>query len=446
MAEIPEGTLKQWGDMDRVNATDYLQEREILRLAINDTNEKLTNLQESDPVTRETGDELYAGRKQILEVIETTTDLTKQLAENVYYDEVTYEKYRDSTSSTDYYITHIPHLDGDGELIKLKHGYQNDLMNSGVGETVRSFGNRHATSLAANASIWSTSTGLIKGVQIQEGIIKQDIDGGTSYTLGIKSDNTLVAYPPTTPAATILNDGCINAITGFFPMINNGVAVDPSIYGVIGNPIEPNPRNVIAQLPNKDIIFLSCEGRTTTNLGMTYADMIRILLARGVSLAYCLDGGGSTQTVVRGLQVNNPLDDNGKTERKVADFLYVARSTENDQNFKTISKDMGIVNKKLSDVARDLLTTNTDLLGLNRLPTVAPNIGNLDNITKSNFYWCAGTALNAPSTANSWGVLHFQAGAASALQIAFPYQGTTGSIMLRRTVSDMTTWTAWRAM
>lgn len=50
------------------------------------------------------------------------------------------------------------------------------------------------------------------------------------------------------------------------------------------------------------------------------------------------------------------------------------------------------------------------------------------------------------SIANSWGVLHFQSGAASALQIAFPYHGSTGSIMLRHTVSDMTTWTAWRAM
>ncbi|TFH63799.1 phosphodiester glycosidase family protein [Peribacillus frigoritolerans] len=372
--------------------------------------------------------------------------VSAQLVESVYYDEITYEKYRDSTSSTDYYITYISHLSANGDLIKLKHGYQNDLMNSGVGETARSFGNRHVASLSANASIWNTSTGLIKGVQIQDGVIKQDIDGGTSYTLGFKEDNTLVAYPPTTPAATILDDGCVNAITAFFPMIENSVAVDPTIYGVIGNPVEPNPRNAIAQLPNKDILFLTCEGRTSANLGMTYADMIRILLARGVTIAYCLDGGGSTQTVVRGLQVNNPLDDNGKTERKVADFLYIDRPAENTQNFKTVSKDMGIVNKKLSDVARDLVTTSTDLLGLNRLPIVAPNIGNLDTITKSNFYWCAGTALNAPSTANSWGVLHFQSGAASALQIAFPYHGSTGSIMLRRTVTDMSTWTAWRAM
>ena len=112
--------------------------------------------------------------------------VTAQLAENVYYDEISYEKYRDVTSSTDYFITHIPHLDSNGDIIKLKHGYQNYLMKSIVGKKVRSFGNRHVASLVTNASIWDVGTGLIKGVQIQDGVIKRDVDNGTSYTLGIK--------------------------------------------------------------------------------------------------------------------------------------------------------------------------------------------------------------------------------------------------------------------
>lgn len=357
-----------------------------------------------------------------------------------YYDEITYEKYRDTTSSTDYFITFIPNKDTEGNVIQLKHGYQNDLINSGVGETARSFANKRAASLVTNASIWDVGTGLIKGVQIQDGVIKQDKDGGTSYTLGIKADNTLVTYPPATSAATILAAGCVNAITAFFPMIENSVAVDPAIYNVIGNPAEPNPRNVIAQLPNKDIIFLTCEGRTASNLGMTYADVIRILLARGVATAYCLDGGGSTQTVVRSLLINNPLDDSGKTERKVADFLYIERQAINKQNVKTIATDMGILGKKVTDLVADFTAFGRGL------PEIAPNIGNLNSILKTGPYWCTGSALNAPADTNSWGVYHFQAGVASALQIAFPYHGTTGSIMLRRTVSDMATWTAWRAM
>lgn len=369
-----------------------------------------------------------------------------KMAESVYYDEITYEKYRDTTSSTDYYITHIPHLDKNGDVIRLRHGFQNDLMNSGNGETARSFGNRNVTSLVANASIWDISTGLIKGVQIQDGVIKQDTDGSTSYTLGIKADNTLVTFDPSVSAQTVLDSGCVNAITAFYPMILDSAAVDPAIYNVVGNPSELNPRNAIAQLPNKDLIFLTCDGRTSANLGMTYADMIRILLARGVLTAYCLDGGGSTQTVVRGMMINKPIDSGGKTERKVADFLFIARPADNTQNFKTVSADMGVVNKKISDVASDLLTVSDSLAGLNKLLDVAPNVGDLNTLTKTNLYWCAGTAANVPDTAYSWGIVHFQAGSASALQIGFPYHGTLGSIMMRRTNGDMNTWTAWRAM
>ncbi len=167
------------------------------------------------------------------------------------------------------------------------------------------------------------NTLALSGVQIQNGNILQNINNTTSYILGIKEDNTLIAYPANTSASTILEDGCINAITGFFPLIENGEAVDSSIYNVIGNPQEAHPRNVIAQMPNKDLIFLTCEGETQVNAGMTYADLIRILSTKGVMFAYCLDGGGSAQSLVRGVMLNNPIDNSGKTERKVANFLYV---------------------------------------------------------------------------------------------------------------------------
>lgn len=233
--------------------------------------------------------------------------LEDEILKEVFYDEITYQKYRDDTSKTDYFITHVPNLDKNGNLIKLRHGFQNDLINSGVGETARSFCNRHTASLVANASIWNTNNGLIRGVQIQDGKVIQDAKDTNSYTLGIKSDNTLVMYPPSVTAEQVLADGCIDAITAFYPMIQDGTAFDLSGVTTVSNVTERHPRNVIAQLPNKDILFLTCEGRTRANLGMTYDDIIRILLARGVTTAYCLDGGGSSQTVVRGHLVNNTL-------------------------------------------------------------------------------------------------------------------------------------------
>lgn len=381
---------------------------------------------------RDNGTGIDAQARQDIQTVNT------QLAEDIYYDEITTSKYRDAASLSDYYITHIPHKDGEGNIIKLKHGYQNDAMNSGNGETARSFSARHGASFVSNASIWDMDTGLIKGVQIQDGVIKQGNGNGSSYTLGVTADNTLKMFSPTVPAADILAQGCIQAFTAFYPMIENSVAVDPAIYNVISNPSEPNPRQVIAQLPNKDILFMTVEGRLSTSNGMTYDDVIRVLLTRGVQTAYCLDGGGSAQSVLRGMLINTPVDENNKKERLVGDFIYFEKPANHKQNFNVISKDLGELSKKVIDIG-------VDLKGKADVVDVAPNTANINNITKTGLYWCGANATGSPGT-YSWGIMHFQAGASSALQIAYPYHGTSGMIKLRRTVNDMTSWTAWRDM
>lgn len=431
--------------------------------------------------------------------------LDDKVAETEYYDEITYSKYRDSVTGTDYFITHIPHRDKNGNLIELKHGYQNDLLNSGNGETARSFAVRHNVSAAVNASIWNVNTGLIYGIQIQDGVIQQDIPHASSYTLGIKADNTLKAYPPSNNAQSLLDDGVVNAVTGFFPMIQNNIAVSPTVYNSAVNASEFHPRQVIAQLSNLDIIFLTSAGRTKTDKGLTYDDMIRILTERGVSFAYCLDGGGSTQTVVRGVMVNNPVDDNGKTERNVWDFLYVKKPVAVPDKLKTVSSDVGNVNKRVSDLVADLRTKVDMLEGYIRLKgdvgfdlrgieswegdqrqgkfylqkesvsyydyitgqnifkaslngdiqstkgilgtflKTVKSVNSADTISESGIYWIQGSSTGAPNTVSSWAILHIQYDSINALQLAIPFHATQNNLMSRRTDPNTTgAWLAWR--
>jgi exopolysaccharide biosynthesis protein len=270
-----------------------------------------------------------------------------QLAQTYYYEEITSERFYDEISQTVYYITTVPHKDKNGNLIKLQKEFQNDVMNSGDGETPRSFATRTGATLVTNASIWNNNDSMqIVGIQVKDGVVLQDT-AGTSYTLGIKEDNTLVAYPPSVSAQEILDDGVINTFTAFFPMIENGLEVNPSIYNIIGNPSQPNPRQVIAQMPNKDIIFLTCEGRLPDNVGMTYADCIRILLELGVTFAYCLDGGGSAQTVLRNVLINQPIDKNFTEERKVSDFIYFKKGVEKGRELSSVDiGEIGVTVKK----------------------------------------------------------------------------------------------------
>ncbi|WP_051291318.1 phosphodiester glycosidase family protein [Fictibacillus gelatini] len=363
------------------------------------------------------------------------------LAETVFYDEITFEKLRDATSNTDYYLTTIPYLDKDGNIIKLQHGFSKDQFNTGQGESARDFATRNITSFAANASTFDMTTLQPRGMQIKDGVVMQENVNNpyNRHILGIKDDNTLISYPPTTPSSQLLDDGVVHALTGFYPMIINGAAVDPSVYNSESNTIQPNPRQAIAQLPNKDIIFLTCEGRTSKNTGMTYDDMIRILLAKGATFAYCLDGGGSSQTLIRGVMLNNPIDDNGKTERPVPDFLYVKKPAINPQKLKTTSADIGLVNKRIKDIA-------ADLLAMGDLASTVTWITDCNNASMaSGFYWAGSSAANRPTSDVSWGILHFNAGTNAAMQIAFPYSATLYNVKMRRTLTDGSgNWYAWR--
>jgi hypothetical protein len=378
--------------------------------------------------------------------------LDSLLSESNFYDEITYAKYRDVISSTDYFITYVPKYDKNGKLIKLKHGYQNDLMNSGNGETARNFAARKTASLVVNASRWDLGgSGLIRGIQIQDGVINQQHDGLNAYTLGINADNQLKAFPNTVTAQQILDQGYVDAVTAFFPMIENGVAVDSNIYL---NSVTKEPRQAIAQLANGDILFLTCHGRNSNNTGMSYADMIRILLARGATFAYNLDGGGSTQTNVRGVTVNDATDDAGKTERPVTDFLYIDSPATFKQKFSSIPVDMGHMGKRINDIAADVVANKdanaaTKLIAdsLNgRFPEIQGRVTDYATINKTGFYWSLGAAVGTPNDTSSWFLLHIQASDVDALQVAFPFSHTLNSIMLRRTNTGGGSYGAWRAM
>ncbi|WP_289485693.1 phosphodiester glycosidase family protein [Fictibacillus enclensis] len=433
------------------------------------------------------------------------------LQETPYYDEISFTREFDSTSSTTYYITKIPQKDSKGNLIQLQHGYANDVFGGGgKGETPRSFSNRHMASVAINASTFDTTTLQPRGIQIANGVVlQQNINNvNTRMVLGIKADNTLVSYTSDTPTSQILADGCVHALVGFHPMIQNGVAVDPSVYASESNSSQPNPRQAIAQLPNKDILILSTEGRTVNDVGMTYADMIRILLAKGASFAYNLDGGGSTSTVFRGFTINNPIDDSGKTERPVSDFLYVKKPATYPEAFKTTNTDIGMIKKMVTDAVADAmakkdffdgyirlkspdgflyggieawegktryakLTLNKNYILYNdyvndkelfkvdstgNLKTQKGTLGNFFNnlsaisdfntIKDTGFYWGIGngTTANLPANDISWGLLHFQVGS-SQMQVAFPYHSSAYGPRSRRTDTNKSSgWSDWREL
>ena len=235
---------------------------------------------------------------------------------------LTISKEHDAESNTTYYLTRIKHKDKEGNIIKLR----TQFANRPEGETARAFAIRNQTAVTINAS--HGQGGLPDnqrqptGVQIIDGEVIQDLRT-TSYTLGIRDDNELLAYAPGTTAQEILDDGTKTALTAFYPLIENHEWVSDEVLDIRGNSAVKHPRQVIAQFDNLDILIFSCGGRGYDGDGMTAKEMMKILKDLGVKFAFNLDGGGSTSTVIKNQLITKKIDSKGTQERLRPNFLYI---------------------------------------------------------------------------------------------------------------------------
>ncbi|MEX6015155.1 phosphodiester glycosidase family protein [Mammaliicoccus sciuri] len=300
-------------------------------------------------------DDIASTAKQTADTLET------QMNTGAYYNEVSH--FRGRKFDTTYYITHIPHLDSQGNIIKLKRGLYGNNPNKPAHMTPSEFARKTKATFVSNASTGSGSQLKLHGQQLYEGQILDSVKGdeypalNDRWTLAIGDDNTLTSFPPDVQASEIRNKGYNNTVSGFGPIISDGkIIVKDGDYSP--NTIVSHPRQVIAQLPNKDLIFFSCDGRennthTMVEKGMTLKEVAETLLDHyDIQFAYNMDGGGSTASVVRSHKLNRSMDENKTTERKVLDFLYVGKEGAQlrDQDLQNAYQDIGEVRDMVQEV------------------------------------------------------------------------------------------------
>ncbi|WP_323709534.1 phosphodiester glycosidase family protein [Mammaliicoccus sciuri] len=300
-------------------------------------------------------DDIASTAKQTADMLET------QMNTGAYYNEVSH--FRGRKFDTTYYITHIPHLDSQGNIIKLKRGLYGNNPNKPAHMTPSDFARKTKATFVSNASTGSGSQLKMHGQQLFEGQILDSVKGdeypalNDRWTLAIGDDNTLTSFPPDVQASEIRNKGYNNTVSGFGPIISDGkIIVKDGDYSP--NTIVSHPRQVIAHLPNKDLIFFSCDGRennthTMVEKGMTLQEVAETLLDHyDIQFAYNMDGGGSTASVVRSHKLNRSMDDNKTTERKVLDFLYVGKEGVQlrDQDMQNAYQDIGEVRDMVQEV------------------------------------------------------------------------------------------------
>lgn len=242
---------------------------------------------------------------------------------NIYYDGINTSKILDNPSKTYYYLTTIPRTDSKGSVIPLKMGIANDDTTFSALESTLKHAWRKNATICINCGVFNVDTDKPIASIIYEGtIINRDIPTVTPEKyqyFAITRDNEYRVYPIGTTPEAMINDGVYYACCIFQSLILNGVPVTQTDLRV-------EPRQSIGFKANGDVVIISCDGRSSESLGMSYDDLARIHALNGSVNAYILDGGGSTATVLRGVKQNENID-YFTTDRAVGTFLYVTKDT-----------------------------------------------------------------------------------------------------------------------
>ncbi|HEY3337710.1 MAG TPA: phosphodiester glycosidase family protein [Propionicimonas sp.] len=166
------------------------------------------------------------------------------------------------------------------------------------------------------------------GIVIRNGVAYRD--RGVRQGLAFRSDGSMTLYDETTTtAARLVADGVWNTLSFGPGLVDDGRVIsgidDIEIDTNVGNHSVQGqqPRTAVGVVDDNHFLFVVVDGRSSGySRGMTMTELATAFVDLGATVAYNLDGGGSSAMIFNSQLVNNPL---GKgQERGTSDIIYVA--------------------------------------------------------------------------------------------------------------------------
>lgn len=226
----------------------------------------------------------------------------------------------DEESDTNYTVIRIFKTRKDGEK-QYPFAYCPNKMNAAT-QSALEMNRIKKFPIAINAGIIDTSTMIPIGTVIENGVAIRD--GADIYRPVLTIDgNGNLGTSMETSAATLVSQGIVSALVG---VGNNPIISNYEIPS--GQFITDHAqRQIIGQFGNGDYAIITCEGRSNDNsTGWSIPEAQRVCQELGLKFAYNLDGGGSTETVIGGKQINAIYErTNG---RIVSTFIVFNGTTE----------------------------------------------------------------------------------------------------------------------
>jgi exopolysaccharide biosynthesis protein len=168
------------------------------------------------------------------------------------------------------------------------------------------------------------------GWVLRNGVLYRDTSDNDADALVIDTAGDLSVVDESSADITSITNAW--QILSFGPALVDGgeIAVNENSE-ISGRSSNSNPRTAIGQAGELHYIVIVSDGRTNDDEGLSLYQLAQEFAERGCTVAYNLDGGGSSTMVLNGEVINDPVGGkNGRgrntsntSERKVSDIVYI---------------------------------------------------------------------------------------------------------------------------
>lgn len=160
------------------------------------------------------------------------------------------------------------------------------------------------------------------GFVVRNGVLYRDT-AGSGDALVIGTDGAFKCVSEQSSDANALVESGAYQILSFGPELLNSGNVSVSTSAEVSRSKASNPRTAIGMICPLHYIIIVSDGRTSDSVGLSLYQLADIFKQQGCTIAYNLDGGGSSTMWFNGKIVNNPTDGSQIGERKVSDIVFI---------------------------------------------------------------------------------------------------------------------------
>lgn len=201
----------------------------------------------------------------------------------------------------------------------LKTAFANGAYGRNIKETTSEMAESNQAIFAINGDYYGFRD---YGYVLRNGTLYRETGASGREDLVINSDGNFSIINESQTSAESLLAANAWQVLSFGPALISDGQVTVTANSEVGQSMQSNPRTAIGMISPLHYIVVVSDGRTSDNAGLSLLELARIMADQGCTVAYNLDGGGSSTMWFNGQVINNPTSGRSSGERSVSDIVY----------------------------------------------------------------------------------------------------------------------------